>query len=113
MADTRVEIIFKEAQGYKIRAEIVEWDRVAEEWAVSDISSFTTHNFKVINPADGSSFTVLADFETDGTDGILLSEAMASGVLIAGGNYKAQALLSNASQYFPTSIFTFYVDNPL
>lgn len=112
MAETKVEIIFKEAFGYQLRAELVEWDRVTEAWIASDISSFTTHNFKVIYP-DGNSFTVTGNFETDGTDGILLSTAIASGVLNLGGNYQAQVLLSNVSQYFPSSIFTFFVDNPL
>jgi len=112
MTETKVEIIFKEAYGYRLRAELVEWDRTLEAWVALDISSFTTHNFKVIYP-DGSSFTVTGNFEEDGTDGILLSTAIASGVLNQCGNYQAQVILSNATQYFPSSIFTFFIDNPL
>jgi hypothetical protein len=112
MPETRIDIIFKEAYGYQLRAEIVEWDRTTEAWVAADISSFTTHDFEVIKP-DGTSFTQTGNFETDGTDGILISTAIAMGVLDQGGDHKAQVILSNASQYFPTSIFTFFVDNPL
>lgn len=113
MTETRFEIIFKEAYGYQLRAVVEEWDSDVEAWVASDISSFTTKQFKVEKP-DGTSKTITADFETDGTDGVLIATVTSLLKLLnIVGYYKLQVLLSNASQYFPTSIVGFDVDDPL
>lgn len=113
MPETRIDFIFKEAYGYEIKTTVVEWDEATSTWVASDISSFTTRNFEIKKP-DGTPVTVAADFETDGTDGVLvktITEAM--GILNQVGFYNLQAVLSNASQYFPTQIVGFDVDDPL
>ena len=113
MPETRIDFIFKEAYGYEIKTTVVEWDEVTGTWKASDISSFTTKNFEIKKP-DGTQETITADFETDGTDGILvktITEPM--GILNQVGFYNLQAILSNVSQYFPTQIVGFDVDDPL
>lgn len=113
MSETRIDFVFKEAYGYEIKTTVVEWDEATSAWVASDISSFTTKNFEIKKP-DGVSVTIAADFETDGTDGVLvktITEVM--GILNQVGFYNLQAVLSNASQYFPTQIVGFDVDDPL
>ncbi len=113
MPETRIDFLFKEAYGYEIKTTVVEWDEATSAWVASDISSFTTKTFEIKKP-DGVSVNIPADFETDGTDGVLvktITEAM--GVLNQTGYYNLQAILSNVSQYFPTQIVGFDVDDPL
>jgi len=113
MADLKFEVIYQSAYGYQLRATVEEWNEITDEWETSDISSFTATDFKVEKP-DGTTQTVTGSFETDGTDGILVATVtQAMALLNLKGHYTAQAILSNASQYFPTSIIGFDVDDPI
>lgn len=113
MTDIKVEFIYQEAYGYEINVTIVEWDEATQEWIASDISSFPTKQFKIEKP-DRTDVTVTAEFETDGTDGILTYTVPSGlGLFNQVGWYQLQAIIANASQYFPTSKVGFTVDDPL
>ena len=113
MTELKMEVLFKAAYGYKLEFIIQEWNETTEAWAAADISSFTTLQFVIERP-DGTKVTKDADFETDGTDGILsatLTEA--DGVFTQKGYYQVQAILATTTQHFPTSVYGFDVDDPL
>jgi hypothetical protein len=114
MTDIKVEFIYQEAYGYEINVTIVEWDDVTQAWIASDISSFPTKQFKIEKP-DRTDVTVIADFdETDGKNGILVYTVPSGlGLFNQVGWYQLQAIIANASQYFPTSKVGFTVDDPL
>jgi hypothetical protein len=113
MTETKVEFIFKEAYGYRLRGTVEEWNESAGAWAAIDISSFTTKQFKIKKP-DGVTVTIPADFETDGTDGVLVYVIPSGSILFNQvGFYDWQAILANAAQYFPTEIQGFKIDDPI
>lgn len=113
MTDLKMEVLFKSAYGYKLEFTIQEWDDDTRAWVAADISSFTTLEFIIERP-DGTKVTKDADFETDGTDGILSATlTQADNVFTQKGYYQVQAILASATQYFPTSVYGFDVDDPL
>jgi hypothetical protein len=113
MAESNFEFIYKDAYGYQLRATIQEYDEATELWVPSDISIFTTKQFKIEKP-DGASVTLTALFETDGTDGILFYLQLGSSDLFnQAGWYRMQAILSSGTQYFPTSEVGFKVNKPI
>ena len=110
---SNVNIIFNETYGYELRATIEEWNSVTDKWEAIDISGFTTKVIKIIRPS-GTIVNEIADFYTDGTDGILITTfAKADGIINQVGEYRYQAILSNATQLFKSTIARFHVDNPL
>jgi len=101
MTETKLEFIFEDAYGYQLKATVTEWNETSGIWEASDISSFTTKQFRIKKP-DGSFQTVGADFETDGTDGILVKTVTSAMKLLNQvGWYNMQIILSNELQYFP------------
>ena len=110
---SNVEIVFNETYGYELRVTIEEWDSTLEEWGAIDISGFTTKVIKIVRP-DGTSVNEIASFYTDGTDGILTTVFLQADGIVAGvGAYRYQAILSNSTQYFKSTIGKFNVDDPL
>lgn len=113
MPETKVEYIFKDAYGYRLRGTVQEWDEDDGVWEPLDISSFTTKEF-IIKKPDGSTVTVDATFETDGQDGVLIYILPLDSTLFDQvGFYDWQAILANAAQYFPTEIQGFKIDDPI
>lgn len=113
MTETKVEFIFKDAYGYRLRGTVEEWDEDDDVWAPIDISSFTTKEFKIKKP-DGTLVTIPADFETDGEDGVLIYIIPSGSTLFNQvGFYDWQAILANAAQYFPTEIQGFKIDDAI
>lgn len=113
MAETKLEFLFKEAFGYQLKATIVEWNELLEVLEAVDISGFTTTQFKIKKP-DETLETIDADFENDGTDGILVKTVTsAMNLLDQVGWYNMQVILATGAQYFPTQIVGFNVDDPL
>lgn len=113
MAETKVEYIFKDAYGYRLRGTVQEWDDDTDAWTPLDISSFTTKQFKIKKP-DNVTVVIDASFETDGTDGVLIYVIPSGSTLFNQvGFYDWQAILANAAQYFPTEIQGFRLDDPI
>jgi hypothetical protein len=113
MIESNFEYIYKGAYGYQLRATIQTYNETTQLWEAADISGFTTREFKIEKP-DGVSVVVPADFETGGIDGVIIYILPADSTLFNQvGWYQMQAILSNASQYFPTSKVGFTVDDPL
>lgn len=113
MTESKVEFIFKEAYGYRLRGTVEEWNETIGAWAAIDISSFTTRYFKIKKP-NGVTVTLPASFETDGTDGVLIYTVPSGSTLLDQvGFYDWQAILANDAQYFPTEIQGFDIDDPI
>lgn len=113
MPETKVEYIFKDAYGYRLRGTVQEWDDVTDTWTPLDISSFTTKEF-IIKKPDGKEVTVPAEWETDGKDGVLIYILPVDSTLFDQvGFYNWQAILANAAQYFPTEIQGFRIDDAI
>ena len=110
---SNVEIVFNETYGYALRVTIEEYDTDTDAWGAIDISSFTTKVIKIVRP-DDTSVNETATFYTDGTDGILTTTfSEADAIINQVGTYRYQAILSNATQYFKTTIGKFNVHDPL
>lgn len=110
---SNVNIIFSETYGYTIRVTITEYNSTSGAWEAIDISGFTTKIIKIEKP-DGTTQNISANFYTDGTDGILTANILETdSVLTLVGTYKFQALLSNGSQLFKSSIGRFDVEDAL
>ena len=108
---SNVDIVFDETYGYELRVTIEEYNSVTEAWEAKDISSFTTRVIKILRD-DGTSVNETATFYTDGTDGILTTTfSQVDGIIDGVGTYRYQAILSNAIQYFKTTIGKFDVDD--
>ena len=113
MTEGKIEFIFKETYGYRLRGTVEEWDETLNVWSVIDISSFTTKQFRIRKP-NGITVTVPADFETNGTDGVLIYIIPSGSTLLDQvGFYDWQAILANTTQYFPTEIQGFKIDDPI
>ena len=113
MTESNFEFIYKDAYGYQLRATIQTYNETTQLWEVANISGFTTREFKIEKP-DRTDVIVPADFETDGTDGILIYILPLDSTLFDQvGWYQMQVILSNATQHFPTSKVGFTVDDPL
>jgi len=110
---SNVEVVFNETYGYELRVAIQEYNTTTEAWEASDLSSFTTRTIKIVRP-DGTSVNETATFYTDGTDGILTTTFLEADAIISQvGTYRYQAILSNATQYFKTTVGNYNVDDPL
>jgi len=110
---SNVEIVFNETYGYELRVTIEEYNTTTNLWAAIDISAFTTKVIKIVRP-DGTNVNEIATFYTDGTDGILTTTFTEADVIISQvGTYRYQAILSNDTQLFKTTIGQFTVDSPL
>ena len=113
MTESNFEYIYKDGYGYQLRATIQTYNETTRLWEAADISGFTTKQFKIEKP-DREDVTVDASFETDGTDGVLIYTLPEGSTLFdLVGWYQLQAILSNATQYFPTSKVGFTVDDSL
>ena len=113
MTDSNFEFIYKDAYGYQLRATIQTFNETTKEWEATDISGFSTQQFKIEKP-DRTDVVLDADFETDGIDGVLVYTLPLNSTLFDQvGWYQMKALLSNATQYFPTSKVGFTIDDPL
>lgn len=108
---SNVEIIFSETYGYELRVTIQEYNSSSSAWEAVDISGFTTKIIKIVRP-NGTSVNEVASFYTDGTDGILTTTfTEADGIINQVGTYKYQAILSNSTQLFKSTIGNFTVDD--
>lgn len=113
MSESNITVIFNETYGYQIKAIIKEYDIILNDWAIKDISGFTTKQF-IVKPPTGSNVVRDASFYTDGVDGIMIASLLQSGSFITElGTYRFQALLSNDTQYFKSSVARFDVEDPL
>ena len=66
-----------------------------QDGAAVDISSYTTKQFVLRDP-DGTAATKTADFDSDGTDGVL-KYTVATGDIDAAGNWKVAARIKKAN----------------
>lgn len=108
---SNIEIVFNETYGYELRVTIQEYNISTGAWAATDISSFTTKLIKIVRP-DGTSVNETASFYTDGTDGILTTTfTEADAIINQVGTYQYQAILSNSTQAFKSTIGHFEVDD--
>jgi len=108
---SNIEIVFDATYGYELRITIEEYNTTTSAWEARDISGFTSMIVKLVRP-DGTSVNETASFYTDGTDGILTTIFSQADAIINGvGTYRYQVTLSNATQYFKTTIGNFDVDD--
>jgi hypothetical protein len=83
--------------GLELVVEVVAWDADAQEYAPVDISAATIKKIYLTDPS-GTTTAKDAEFDTDGTDG-LLKYTTQSGDLSRAGRWKIQGFVEGVSGF--------------
>ena len=107
------EIVFKEDYGHTVIILVEEFNEFTGVTSAVDISSFPT-KVVIVRKPDKVIVELVANFVTDGTDGLLdTTVPLASNVFNQNGYYTFQARVQNTTQRFTSTTFGHDVKVPL